>query len=185
VPSGADGRVLPMSGAGGAAAPLAAVADPALVAAGAAPALSGAPAGTESAAQPATLPLAAVVQAASLPAAPAAVSAADATEAPPHAAEPESGAMPDWKKRFMHFTGEGDAVHLWIRDGELSPAQSQQLVARMAADAAAMGMRLKEATVNGKPVLRQAAREAAATGRTFAATQPIIHPTTEKQDVPR
>jgi hypothetical protein len=105
---------------------------------------------------------------ASLPAAPAA-------KAPsPHDA-PETGEAPDWQKRVMHLTGDGDDVQLWIRDGELSPAQTQQLVARLAGDVAAMGLRLKEATVNGKPALR-----APAAAESDAFVPPITHPTTER-----
>jgi hypothetical protein len=105
---------------------------------------------------------------ASLPAAPAAKAPA------PHDA-PETGEAPDWQKRVMHLTGDGDDVQLWIRDGELSPAQTQQLVARLAGDVAAMGLRLKEATVNGKPTLRAPAAE-----ESEAFVPPITHPTTER-----
>jgi hypothetical protein len=110
--------------------------------------------------------------------------APEAAEAPAPGADAASDA-PDWQKRMMHLTGDGDDVKLWIRDGELSPAQSQQLVARLAADVAAMGLRLKEATVNGKPALRAAIRDAdtdvdadAADGA--AIPEPITHPTTER-----
>ena len=102
--------------------------------------------------------------------------AAEAPEAPSSGAD-AAGEAPDWQKRMMHLTGDGDDIQLWIRDGELSPAQSQQLVARLAADVAAMGLRLKEATVNGKPALRAAVRDADDSADTLL---PITHPTTER-----
>jgi hypothetical protein len=101
--------------------------------------------------------------------------AAPAAKAPAPHDFPETGEVPDWQKRVMHLTGDGDDVQLWIRDGELSPAQTQQLVARLAGDVAAMGLRLKEATVNGKPALR-----APAAAESDAFVPPITHPTTER-----
>lgn len=59
-----------------------------------------------------------------------------------------------WQKRMMHMTGEGEDVKLWIRDNELDATQSQDLVVRLASDIAGMGMRLKDATVNGKLAFR-------------------------------
>jgi hypothetical protein len=111
--------------------------------------------------------------------------AAPATDAEPEAAAPhalpEAGTVPEWQKRVMHLTGDGDDVRLWIRDGELSPAQTQQLVARLAGDVAAMGLRLTQATVNGKPTLRapRADRTPSAPAAE-ASVQPITHPTTER-----
>jgi hypothetical protein len=102
--------------------------------------------------------------------------AAETAEAPSSGAD-AAGEAPDWQKRMMHLTGDGDDVQLWIRDGELSPAQSQQLVARLAADVAAMGLRLKEATVNGKPALRAAVRDV---DDSADSPLPITHPTTER-----
>jgi hypothetical protein len=101
---------------------------------------------------------------------------AETAEAPSSEAD-AAGEAPDWQKRMMHLTGDGDDVQLWIRDGELSPAQSQQLVARLAADVAAMGLRLKEATVNGKPALRAAVRDV---DDHADLPLPITHPTTER-----
>lgn len=96
----------------------------------------------------------------------------------------DASEVPEWQKRVMHLTGDGDEVHLWIRDQALSPAQTEQLVMRLAGDVAAMGMRLKEATVNGKPTLRPGARAAAQSERVAHLDQPsdqtIIHPTTER-----
>jgi hypothetical protein len=103
--------------------------------------------------------------------------AAPAAEAPAPDTLPDTGDAPAWQKRVMHLTGDGDDVKLWIRDGELSPAQTQQLVARLAGDVAAMGLRLKEATVNGKPALR-APRHDDAPAEAFV--PPITHPTTER-----
>ena len=106
----------------------------------------------------------------------------EAAEAPAAGGDTPAEA-PDWQKRMMHLTGDGDDVKLWIRDGELSPSQSQQLVARLAADVAAMGLRLKEATVNGKPALRaadRAARPDAETNDGAVHPEPITHPTTER-----
>ncbi|WP_332879672.1 hypothetical protein [Massilia sp. S19_KUP03_FR1] len=96
--------------------------------------------------------------------------------APGRADPPDPGAAPDYQKQRMHLTGEGDDVKLWIRDGALAPATSQQLVARLAGDVAAMGLRLKQASINGKPALFAAAVPATGT----APLQPIIHPTTER-----
>lgn len=138
-----------------------------------------APAGGNSALAPAAAP--AVAPAVSLAAA-ARTSTPVATPAAPEpaATAAENGEPPQWQKRIMHLTGEGDDVQLWIRDGELSPAQSQQLVARLAADVAAMGLRLKEATVNGKSALRSPARITELSEAVADLPQPIIHPTTER-----
>ena len=57
----------------------------------------------------------------------------------------------------MHVTGEGEDVKLWIRDSKLNAAQTQNLVYRLAGDIAGMGMRLKDATVNGKLAFRSEA----------------------------
>jgi hypothetical protein len=136
------------------------------------------------AAQPQAMGLAAALRAAQATPAESAASA-EAVEPPAPGADGASEA-PDWQKRMMHLTGDGDDVQLWIRDGELSPAQSQQLVARLAADVAAMGLRLKEATVNGKPALRAAVRHADAIETDAdeadgaAIPEPITHPTTER-----
>jgi hypothetical protein len=59
-----------------------------------------------------------------------------------------------WQKRMMHMTNDGDDVRLWIRDRELNTTQTGNLMSRLASDIAAMGLRLKDATVNGKLVLR-------------------------------
>lgn len=136
------------------------------------------------AAQPQAVGLAAALRAAQATPAESAASA-EALDPPAPGADGASEA-PDWQKRMMHLTGDGDDVQLWIRDGELSPAQSQQLVARLAADVAAMGLRLKEATVNGKPALRAAVRHAGAIETDAdeadgaAIPEPITHPTTER-----
>jgi hypothetical protein len=103
--------------------------------------------------------------------------AAAAAEAPAPDTAPDTAEAPAWQKRVMHLTGDGDDVKLWIRDGELSPAQTQQLVARLAGDVAAMGLRLKEATVNGKPALRAPRHD---DGPAEAFVPPITHPTTER-----
>lgn len=116
-------------------------------------------------------------------------------------AEPDTSQPPTWHKRIMHLTGDGDDVQLWIRDGKLSPAASQQLVARLSCEVADMGLRLKQATINGKPALRTATQtdalpEAGATLFAPAAADigtdasakpamaptlfPITHPITER-----
>lgn len=119
---------------------------------------------------------------------PAAAGAAETAETPEAgdasaAGADAAGEAPDWQKRMMHLTGDGDEVKLWIRDGELSPSQSQQLVARLAADVAGMGLRLKEATVNGKPALRAADRNSRPDAETKDGSdhpEPITHPTMER-----
>jgi hypothetical protein len=63
---------------------------------------------------------------------------------------------PTWQKSLIHVTSEGQDASVWIRDSELGTAQSQTLVSRLSSDFASMGMRLKGATVNGKPVYRSA-----------------------------
>ena len=50
----------------------------------------------------------------------------------------------------MHVTSDGENVDVWIRDSELSPLQSQNVVGRLASEFADSGMRLNSATVNGK-----------------------------------
>ena len=67
--------------------------------------------------------------------------------------EPVADAPREFQKRMMHLTGNGQDVKLWIRDSALGQAQSLELVYRMAGDMAAMGLRLKGATINGKPAL--------------------------------
>ncbi|WP_164558036.1 hypothetical protein, partial [Massilia atriviolacea] len=83
---------------------------------------------------------------------------ADAQEAAPARqgadSDAELGEKPAWEKRMMHLTGDGKDVDVWIRDGELDPAQSMSLIYRLAGDMASAGLRLKGATVNGKPALR-------------------------------
>lgn len=82
-------------------------------------------------------------------------------EEPAHASAPEHeaplGDKPLWQKRMMHLTGKDQDIRLWIRDNELSQTQSSNLVYRLANDMASMGLRLKSATVNGKPALRAGA----------------------------
>jgi hypothetical protein len=63
---------------------------------------------------------------------------------------------PTWQKRLMHMTADGEDVKLWIRDTKLGTAQSQNLVYRLAGEIANMGLRLKDATVNGKLAFRSA-----------------------------
>ncbi len=70
------------------------------------------------------------------------------------AAEPLLEEKLVWQKRLMHLTGEGDDIKLWIRDNKLSLVQSQNLVYRLASDIASMGMRLTDATINGKRAFR-------------------------------
>lgn len=82
---------------------------------------------------------------------------ADAPDAPAPAARGEEERFADkpvWQKRMMHLNGKGDDVDLYIRDSALDAAESQKIIARVAADMAGMGLRLKGATVNGKPALR-------------------------------
>jgi len=71
---------------------------------------------------------------------------------------------PIWQKRLMHMTGEGEDVKLWIRDHQLDTAQSRNLVYRLAGDIAGMGMRLKDATINGKLAFRSGDDDFAASG---------------------
>ncbi|NHZ89940.1 hypothetical protein F2P45_13090 [Massilia sp. CCM 8733] len=80
----------------------------------------------------------------------------------------ELGDKPVWEKRLMHLTGNGKDVDLWIRDGELDPAQSMSLLYRLAGDMASAGLRLKGATINGKPLLRAGAALAAGARPDFA-----------------
>lgn len=90
---------------------------------------------------------------------------ADAPDAPAPAARGEEEQFADkpvWQKRMMHLNGKGDDVDLYIRDSALDAAESQKIIARVAADMAGMGLRLKGATVNGKPALRPDDARAAA-----------------------
>jgi hypothetical protein len=105
---------------------------------------------------------------------------------PPAAGRPGAdAAQPDWQKRMLHLTGQADDVAVWIRDQDLTPAQSQLLLARVAADVAGMGLRLKGATINGKPVLRAGVPEQDQRAGLGDDGPPLIHPTTEQQHVSR
>lgn len=74
----------------------------------------------------------------------------DMAQEEPSAAKPSLQEKQTWQKRLMHLTGEGDDLKLWIRDSKLTEIQSQSLINRLASDIAGMGMRLMDATVNGK-----------------------------------
>lgn len=105
--------------------------------------------------QPVRAGLAAILPGAMTPPDSARLETAEGETAPQAASEHES--MPDapreFQKRMMHLTGSGQDVKLWIRDSALGQAQSLELVYRMAGDMATMGLRLKGATINGKPAL--------------------------------
>jgi len=62
----------------------------------------------------------------------------------------------EWQKRLIHVAQEGGDVSVSIRDSALDPHQSTQIVARLAGDAAQSGLRLKNATVNGKTYIKLA-----------------------------
>jgi hypothetical protein len=110
---------------------------------------------------------------------------AETQEAPADAHEAADSAQPDWQKRMLHLTGQGDDVAVWIRDQELTPAQSQLLLARVAADVAGMGLRLKGATINGKPALRDGVAEPDHPAAGSDDGAPLIPSTTEQQHVSR
>jgi len=74
----------------------------------------------------------------------------------PAGADPSLDDKPSWEKRLMHVTGEGQDVDVWIRDSTLGANQSLSLAYRLAGDIAGMGLRLRGATVNGKPLYRAA-----------------------------
>ncbi|PRC93915.1 hypothetical protein [Solimicrobium silvestre] len=59
-----------------------------------------------------------------------------------------------WQKRLMHVAQEGKNVSVSIRDNTLDAHQSSQIVTRLAGDAAQSGLRLRNATVNGKTLLK-------------------------------
>ena len=81
---------------------------------------------------------------------------AEPETAPPKRSDIESvDSGEDWQKRLMHVSQNGQDVSLSIRDTSLQPAQSAQIVYRMAADVAQSGLRLRNATVNGKQILKQ------------------------------
>lgn len=62
----------------------------------------------------------------------------------------------EWQKRLIHVAQEGSDVSVSIRDSTLDLHQSTQIVARLAGDAAQSGLRLKNATVNGRTYVKLA-----------------------------
>ncbi|NHZ42589.1 hypothetical protein [Massilia aquatica] len=112
----------------------------------------------------------------------------DAQEATPaHQAadtDAELGDKPVWEKRLMHLTGKGKDVDVWIRDGELDPAQSMSLLYRLAGDMASAGLRLKGATVNGKALLRAGAALPASTRADFAQALDTDEPAAHESAAP-
>lgn len=88
--------------------------------------------------------------------APQAKEEAGETSEPPKA---NSDVAPDatndvWQKRLMHVAQNGQDLSVSIRDNALDLHQSTQIVYRLAGDAAQSGLRLRNATVNGKTLLR-------------------------------
>jgi len=60
----------------------------------------------------------------------------------------------EWQKRMLHLTQDGRDVSVSIRDQTLSQSQSSHVVYRLIADVANTGLRLRNATVNGRQVMR-------------------------------
>ena len=75
----------------------------------------------------------------------------------PHRTAPDAatGTGDEWQKRLMHVAQEGQDLSVSIRDSALDDRQSVAIVNRLAADAAQAGLKLGNATVNGKTILKQ------------------------------
>jgi hypothetical protein len=94
-----------------------------------------------------------------------------------HAGREEPAAdKPNWQKRMMHLSGKGKDVDVWIRDAQLGAQQTASLVYRLAGDMASMGLRLKGATVNGKPVRGETASPAACFAEELETPPTIVSP---------
>ena len=70
---------------------------------------------------------------------------------PPASAAPERADPPP--RRRIHVHAEGSEASVWLRDADLDPARSQGLLARIAAQIALAGRRLKSFSVNGRVIL--------------------------------
>jgi hypothetical protein len=74
--------------------------------------------------------------------------------APKDAGETSDASGSEWQKRLLHVTQDGRDVSVSIRDQTLSPNQSSHIVYRLVADVASTGLRLRNAIVNGRQVMR-------------------------------
>ncbi|HEY5801012.1 MAG TPA: hypothetical protein VIT92_12380, partial [Burkholderiaceae bacterium] len=76
-------------------------------------------------------------------------------DAPPAAA---THAVPrdteQWRRSQMHVHADGKDVDIWIRDQALQGPRASGVLNRVAGELAAMGLQLRDATVNGKPGAR-------------------------------
>jgi hypothetical protein len=67
---------------------------------------------------------------------------------------PDTASNEAWQKRLIHVAQDGQNLSVSIRDNALDAHQSTQIVYQMASDAAQSGFRLRNATVNGKALLK-------------------------------
>ena len=79
-----------------------------------------------------------------------------------------------WQKRVMHIEESEQGVNVWIRDNVVQPQATTTLVYRLAGEFAGMGMRLRNAFVNGTQVYR-AVKQARNTGSAPAVQASISH----------
>lgn len=134
------------------------------------------------AAPPRTVPVLTGPQ--SMPASPEEDTLPASVAAPERPEESDRAPPPKWKPRLLHVTGQGDEVELWIRDTKLSQSQSAALIARIAADIGQFGLRLRGASLNGKPVayVARSDRGKPASPARRSTTAPTLP---EVKDVPR